>query len=83
MLTCKQVSQLISQSLDRPLTLTNRIQLKVHLVMCDACTRFKKQMQLLQVAVHRLRRQTESDSSIILSEAAKTRISHTVASKQQ
>lgn len=83
MLTCKQASKLISHSLDRPLTLTNRIQLRLHLVICDACKRFSKQMHVLQTALQRLKLQTESDNTLVLSEAAKARIIRTVASEQQ
>jgi predicted anti-sigma-YlaC factor YlaD len=81
MLTCNQASQLISQSLDCPLTLTKRIQLRLHLVICDACRHFKKQVTLLQAALIRLREHTESDPSITLPEAAKNRIRQQLASK--
>lgn len=81
MLTCKQASQLISQSLDRPLSLGNRIRLRFHLVICDACMHFKKQMHVLQKALQRLRQQTESDTTVTLSADAKKRIKQT-ASKQ-
>jgi predicted anti-sigma-YlaC factor YlaD len=83
MLTCKQASQLLSQSLDRPLPLTNRIKLRLHLVICDACKRFSKQMHVLKTALQRLKLQTESDYTVVLSEAAKARINHTIASEQQ
>jgi predicted anti-sigma-YlaC factor YlaD len=81
MLTCKQASQLISQSLDRPLSLSGRVKLKFHLFICDACTRFNKQMGQLRTAVHRMRQDTENDSTIELPADAKARITNAITSK--
>lgn len=81
MLTCKQASQLISQSLDRPLSLSSRVKLRFHLFICDACTRFNRQLGQLRMAVHRMRQDTENDHSIELPADAKARITSAVASK--
>lgn len=74
MLDCKEASQLISESLDRPLSLSERWQLKVHLWMCDACRRFKQQLNQLRQHLKALIQQTENDESIQLSQAAKQAI---------
>lgn len=74
MLTCKQASQLISQSLDRPLSLADRIKLRFHLFICDACTRFNQQLKQLRTAMQKLRGNIENDSTIQLPLEAKTRI---------
>lgn len=81
MLTCKQASQLISQSLDRPLPLSSRLQLRLHLFICDACTRFKQQLHQLRNVVKRATTHTENDSAIRLSKEAKDRISSTIDSE--
>jgi hypothetical protein len=81
MLTCKQASQLISQSLDHPLSLSNRIQLRFHLLICDACNRFRKQLKRLSIAMRHMRKATENDNTITLSTKAKVRIIDSVASK--
>ncbi len=44
MLSCKQASQLISQSLDRRLSGRERWSLRFHLIICYMCTRFSKQL---------------------------------------
>lgn len=80
MLTCKQASQLISQSLDRPLPLSNRLQLRFHLFICSACTRFNFQVNQLRVAVRRIRQDTENDNAIHLPLDAKTRIANGINS---
>jgi hypothetical protein len=50
---CKEASQLVSQSLDRRLPWHQRILLRAHLLICDACTQFKRQMELLRAAAQR------------------------------
>jgi hypothetical protein len=51
MLTCKQASALVSQSLDRRLPWRQRAALRLHLLLCDACRRFKRQAEFLHAAV--------------------------------
>ena len=53
-LTCKEVSHLVSQGLDRRLSLWERVRLRVHLAICEGCTNFSKQMQFLREAVSKL-----------------------------
>ncbi len=50
MMTCKEVAQLASESLDRSLTLYERLTLRLHLVRCDMCTRYVRQLKFLQRA---------------------------------
>ena len=54
MLTCKEVSRLVSQGLDRRLGFGRRVALRVHLVVCDGCRNFTRQMDLLRKAAARL-----------------------------
>ncbi len=51
---CKQATQLMSQSQDRDLTLKEKIQLKLHLLMCDGCTHCNRQMSIIRAAVKEL-----------------------------
>ena len=83
MLTCKQASQLISQSLDSPLSFSSRLQLRFHLFICTACTRFNFQINHLRSAVQRIRHNTENDNAILLSSEAKARIANDVAGAAQ
>lgn len=82
MLTCKQASQIISRSLDTPLSWSDRMKLKFHLFICDACNRFNQQLRLLNSSVKRLIQTTESDSSIQLGLEAKARITSAIESKK-
>ena len=74
MLNCKQASQIISQSLDRPLTLRERLALKFHLIICKYCKRFSQQLQTLRVAMNTFVNSIESNNGIEMSSAAKKRI---------
>lgn len=81
MMTCQQASQLISQSLDHPLSWSDRFNLRLHLFICDACTRFNRQLHVIKNAVLRMRFETEHDTSIQLSLAAKVKIQQAIAAK--
>ena len=54
MLSCKDVTRLVSQGLDRRLGFGERLRLCVHLAICDGCSNFRKQMDFLRRAVQRL-----------------------------
>ena len=78
MLSCKQTSQIISQSLDRPLTMRERVALKLHLLVCKYCKRFSQQVQTLRVAIKTVVSSIESNNNILMSSAAKKRIADMV-----
>ena len=54
MISCKDASRLLSQAMDTRLPLGSRVRLRVHLLICDACTNFSKQLALLRRAIGRL-----------------------------
>lgn len=75
MLSCKETTVMVSQSLDRKLSLRERINVKLHLLICEGCRRMVKQMKLIRALS--LRHHTPADSGTELqhlSEAATTRI---------
>lgn len=51
MLSCRQATRLISQSLDEPLPFRQRVGLKFHLLMCRFCSRYQRQMVLIREAM--------------------------------
>ncbi len=55
MVSCKEATRLLSQSEDRPLSVFERIKLRLHLRVCDACTRFVHQLELMRLALQRYR----------------------------
>lgn len=50
MLSCKEATHLVSEGLDRSLTLPEKIQLEMHLTMCKGCRNLKSQMSFLRQA---------------------------------
>jgi hypothetical protein len=74
MLDCKQASQLISQSLDSPLTLRERIALQLHLIICKYCKKFSQHLQSMRLAIKKMTTSIENDDKIEIPAAAKNRI---------
>ena len=75
MLSCKETTVIVSQSLDRKLSLRERINVKLHLLICNACRRMVKQMKLIRALSRRHHTPVDSGTELQhLSEAATTRI---------
>ncbi|MCK7596766.1 zf-HC2 domain-containing protein [Microbulbifer sp. CAU 1566] len=47
-MNCKQASRLLSEQLERPLHGGEKLQLKLHLLMCRGCRNFGDQMRTLR-----------------------------------
>lgn len=56
MLDCKQNTELLSQSLERPITLRERMAMRMHLMMCRGCRNFEKQLAFIHKAASELPR---------------------------
>jgi len=61
MLTCKEVSRLVSQGLDRKLGFGERVALRLHLAICEGCANFSGQMQFLRRAARGLATAEDAD----------------------
>lgn len=48
MLSCKEVTSIVSQSLDRKLPLRQFMAVRIHLMMCKFCSRYRKQLLFLR-----------------------------------
>lgn len=53
MLTCKEVTHLLSEGQDRKLTVGERVRLAMHLMICEGCSNFRKHMDFLRTACRR------------------------------
>ena len=51
---CRHAAQLISRGMDQALPWWQRIALRWHLAICDACTNFSRQVRFLREAIRRL-----------------------------
>lgn len=45
--SCQKAAELISQSLDEPLDLVDKLRLRVHLSMCGNCRNVQEQLDLI------------------------------------
>lgn len=52
MLRCREVSKLVSESMERELPLRQRFRVWMHLAMCRMCAGFARQLRLLRRAAH-------------------------------
>ena len=51
MLSCQEVTRLVSESMDNAkLTFWQRMQVRLHLLMCSLCSCFRKQAEFLRQA---------------------------------
>lgn len=74
MLSCKEMSRLISQGQDRSLTMRERINKWVHLSICNACRQFQAQLRWLRVALKMQSKRAEEDENVKLSDSARAAI---------
>lgn len=61
MLSCRESSRLLSDGLDRPLRLGERLALQLHLALCRACSRADKQLHFLRKAMSELGKRRDED----------------------
>jgi hypothetical protein len=77
MLSCKDVTQHLSESMDISLPIGKRIGVRVHLLMCKFCARYERQLLLIRETVRRIVAAEEKPGEPpgeTLSEEAKERI---------
>lgn len=51
MMSCKHATELMSQGLDRPLSRSERLRLRLHLLLCLGCRRTQAQFRFLRDAM--------------------------------
>ena len=54
MLSCKDVTRLISESMDHSLPFGKRVGVRLHLLICKFCARYERQLLLIRETVRRL-----------------------------
>jgi hypothetical protein len=74
MLTCKEASRWLSQSLDQPLPRLKRMELRLHVWLCCHCSNFEQQLKFLRRAVRQLDEQNSASDRTGLGAEARERI---------
>ena len=60
-LTCREASRLLSEGLDRDLSIADRARLKLHLTLCDACIQLKSQFEFMRRALSAYAKREDRD----------------------
>ncbi|MGD9006518.1 MAG: zf-HC2 domain-containing protein [Desulfobacteraceae bacterium] len=76
MLNCKEFSQLVSEGLDRPLSMWDRASMAMHRLMCPPCNTIRKQIDMLRQTCRYIPSDSpdETDETCILPDDARMRI---------
>ena len=75
MFSCKDVSQLVSESMDRELPFYQRVLMRMHLLMCKYCARCREQFEAIRAAsYHEELHGKELDDSRTLSNDGRERL---------
>ena len=48
MLNCKEVTEVCSAEMERPLRLGEQVSLRTHLLMCTGCSEYRRQLKTLR-----------------------------------
>ena len=59
--TCRELTPVLSQSLERRLTLRERLTLRLHFLICVYCVRYLEQLRLMRAAVRAREAQSHAD----------------------
>lgn len=78
MLSCRDVTRLLSESMDASLPMGKRIGVRLHLLICKFCVRYERQLLLIRETVRRIAAAEESPGEA-LSEDARERIRKVLA----
>jgi hypothetical protein len=56
---CREASRLESDALERRLTLAERLRLRLHLLVCDACRNYRAELRLMRQLFRRIQKAPE------------------------
>ena len=79
--SCRDISQLISDGMDRNLPLRKRLSIRLHVSMCGFCRRYEKQLHLLREGVGHY---ADPEANVVeksLSPAAKEKLEKALADR--
>lgn len=76
--SCKEISALISQSMDHRLPLMKRLSIRLHVSMCFLCRRYEKQLTLLREGAGHYANPDENEDEQSLSPEARERLQKAV-----
>ena len=81
MKNCKEISKLVSESMERKLKFSERMELFLHLAMCRLCRFFRDNLRAIQTATKTLGNEFREPPAV-LSSSAKKRITKALKENQ-
>ena len=75
MFNCREVTRLVSESIDRKLPLWQRVGIKIHFLMCKLCPEAKRQMLFIKQAMSQFTLESSAlETEVYLSPETRERI---------
>lgn len=71
---CRETAPYISASLDGPLPLERQVKVKLHLLVCEMCVRYRRQLLFLRETVREQARKIEDRGEAKLSPEARAKL---------
>ena len=81
--TCRQATRLQSEAMDRRLSFSQRLGLRLHLVLCKWCRRYGEQLKFLRFAARQCEEHEGRQGPQRLSPEARQRIQERVQSSRE
>ncbi len=82
MFNCKEITRMVSESMDRELPLHERMGIRVLLLMCKFCSRYRRQLLILRDVIHLYTVHSEKiEPPIVLPLETKERIKRSMSRK--
>lgn len=81
-LPCRDVARLASESMDRTLPFSTRIQLQLRYWICQACAQYRRQLLTLRQAMGRSASESQVHEDSQLSSAAKARLKEALRARR-
>jgi hypothetical protein len=81
--SCKEATRLQSESMDRKLSVWERMGLSLHLLLCKWCRRYRQQLGFLRSAAHQCDEHQASQRPECLSTEARERIKQKMKASQE
>jgi len=79
MFNCKAVTRMVSGSMDRKLPFYQRMGIRMHLLMCKLCSRYRRQLLFLRETIRLQAASSEEiESAIVLPPGARERIKRSI-----
>jgi len=63
MRSCREITALVSQGLDKKLSFGERMAIGIHVMLCSRCRNFQSQTQFIRKAAHRYTEHMQNRSS--------------------